>query len=240
MATSYIVGVDLGKSNDPTATCIIEVHSPDKPPPLVKVEWDPLRGRSYLYDPAAAREWEKTPHSDLPHRMYHVRRLERFRLGERYTEYIERIVKICSAEQLWGSPLVVDQTGVGEAAVDVIAEMLKLYQKQHGIPRTRLVPILITGGTETKAGETGGWHVPKRELVGNLDALLGSKRLVVERGIGKEAEVLRGEFGSFGYKITKAANEVFEARQGEHDDLVLAVALAVWWGEHGKREFWMR
>ena len=33
-------------------------------------------------------------------------------------------------------------------------------------------------------------------------------------------------------KITAAANETFEARhEGRHDDLVLAVALAVWAGE---------
>jgi hypothetical protein len=38
---------------------------------------------------------------------------------------------------------------------------------------------------------------------------------------------------NFKAKITASANETFEAwREGQHDDLVLAVALAVWGGEN--------
>jgi hypothetical protein len=33
------------------------------------------------------------------------------------------------------------------------------------------------------------------------------------------------------FKVTPAANEVFNAREGEHDDLLLALALAAWNGE---------
>ena len=36
------------------------------------------------------------------------------------------------------------------------------------------------------------------------------------------------------------ANEAFAAREGEYDDLVLAVALACWFGEHCRRTFWIR
>ena len=46
---------------------------------------------------------------------------------------------------------------------------------------------------------------------------------------------LMQEMRAFRVKITRAANETFGARrEGDHDDLVLAVALAAWWGErHG-------
>ena len=40
------------------------------------------------------------------------------------------------------------------------------------------------------------------------------------------------ELGTFTVKITSSANETFEAwREREHDDLVLAVALATWGAE---------
>ncbi len=39
---------------------------------------------------------------------------------------------------------------------------------------------------------------------------------------------------SFQVTVTKAANETFAARsERDHDDLLLAVALAAWWGERG-------
>jgi len=45
-----------------------------------------------------------------------------------------------------------------------------------------------------------------------------------------EAEVLVNELLNFEVKITAAANDVYGAwREGTHDDLVLAVALACWW-----------
>jgi hypothetical protein len=47
-----------------------------------------------------------------------------------------------------------------------------------------------------------------------------------------EAELLVKELQNFKVKITAAANEVFgEWREGQHDDLVLATALAAWAGE---------
>ena len=47
-----------------------------------------------------------------------------------------------------------------------------------------------------------------------------------------DAGVLLREMHNFRVKITAAANETFSPwREGDHDDLVLAVAVAVWQGE---------
>ena len=47
------------------------------------------------------------------------------------------------------------------------------------------------------------------------------------------------ELTTFQVKITPAANEVFGAwRQGAHDDLVLAVAIAIWQAERAL-EVWV-
>jgi len=49
----------------------------------------------------------------------------------------------------------------------------------------------------------------------------------------KLASVVQRELGTFVEKITPAGNQTFAAdwREGQHDDLVLAVALALWLGE---------
>jgi hypothetical protein len=57
------------------------------------------------------------------------------------------------------------------------------------------------------------------------------RRLQIARGL-PDAAVLVRELQQFQVKITAAANETFGVwRDGQHDDLVLAVALACWWAE---------
>ena len=49
-----------------------------------------------------------------------------------------------------------------------------------------------------------------------------------------EAKTLTEELLSFRYKITHASNLTYESwREGAHDDLVLALSLAVWEAEKG-------
>jgi len=124
---------------------------------------------------------------------------------------------------LQDAPLVVDGTGVGRAVVDMFrAAALK----------TSIRPIVITGGTAVSRGEDGTTHVAKKELVGVLQVLLQARRLLVSDRL-PEAKTLVKELQNFRVKITAAANETLEAwREGDHDDLVLAVALACWWAEN--------
>ena len=42
------------------------------------------------------------------------------------------------------------------------------------------------------------------------------------------ADVLRTELANFQVRVTAAAHEVYAARAGQHDDLVISVALPVW------------
>jgi hypothetical protein len=60
-----------------------------------------------------------------------------------------------------------------------------------------------------------------------VQATLSTGRLKIAERL-PFAEQLRTELINFRMKVTPAANEVFEARQGQHDDLVLAVAVALW------------
>ncbi len=53
-----------------------------------------------------------------PH--YHLRHLERFRLGTSYPKVMDRVGEMLAGSPLWGcSQLVVDGTGVGAPVVDM-------------------------------------------------------------------------------------------------------------------------
>jgi hypothetical protein len=162
-------------------------------------------------------------------RVYAVRHLERFVLGTPYPAICERVVDLFGQPPLSGRPLAVDQTGVGRAVVDM------LYRAR---PKATIRPITITAGSAA-VPDGAGWHVPKKELVGVLQVLLQSRRLQVARSLPEAAALVR-ELEAFRVKITAAANETFEAwRERDHDDLVLAVAMACWLGENGMRQFWV-
>ena len=80
-------------------------------------------------------------------------------------------------------------------------------------------------------GFVGVLHVPKKELVGTLQVLLQTRRLQVSRSL-PDAAVLVQELENFRAKVTAAKKETLESwREGRHDDLVLAVAMAAWLGE---------
>lgn len=71
-----------------------------------------------------------------------------------------------------------------------------------------------------------GWSVPKSELVSKLQALLHSGQLKIAASL-PDAAVLARELQDFRVRFTEAGNATFSAREGQHDDLVLALALAV-------------
>ena len=152
---------------------------------------------------------------------YHIRHIERPRLGAPYPVIVERVKAMMESPQLKGKTvLVVDKTGVGAPVVDMF--------KRVGL---RPVAITITGGN-TVNKDQDGYHVPKRDLVANLQVLFQTGRLKVAGSI-PEARTLIEELLNFKVKIDpKTAHDSYEAwREGIHDDLVLAVALACWYGE---------
>jgi len=101
-----------------------------------------------------------------------------------------------------------------------------------------VVPLTITGGEGWRRDRWGktrvmGYWVSKRELCSLLVARLQGERLRFRPG-DTLAGVLEGELRDFRVKVTKAANETFEAREGKNDDLVLSVAMGLWVGETGR------
>jgi hypothetical protein len=153
---------------------------------------------------------------------YAVRHLGRLPLGTLYTAVCSRMAELFATSPLSKSLLAADYTGAGRPVVD----MLRRTQLQ-----AYLVPITITGGHKFRFEPATGWSVPKKHLVKVLQVLLRHGRIKIAPSL-PEAKKLVREFLNFRVKITPAANETFGAwREGVHDDLVLAIAIAAWAGE---------
>ena len=176
-------------------------------------------------DPTALAVLERSGLLEEPD--FAVRHLLRYPLGTPYTAIVPDVVRMTNTRPLAGRcTLVVDQTGVGRPLVELLL-------KEPGVPR--VVPVTITGGHEVTVMPDRSFHVPKRDLVTALQVPLVGRRLKVAAGI-PDADILVRELSSFEVKITEAAKETFGARRGgQHDDLVLAVALACWLAGHEPR-----
>ncbi len=204
MNPEFILSVDLGKVRDYTAVAIIE----RLPAPTKAVQPD----RRSLHT-------VQVPNGPRP---LHLRHLERVPKGTTYPAVVELVERRLQA--LTDGPsrpaLVVDHTGVGVAVVDLF-EAAKLQP----------IAITITGG-DTVSDEGRRFRVPKRELVTSTQLAMQNGRLRFAATL-PDLPILEQELAAFNYKISDAGHDSYAAwRERDHDDLVLAVALAVWYAEY--------
>ena len=93
---------------------------------------------------------------------------------------------------------------------------------------------MVQGLVRANLVARGQWRVSKVQLIGTIREVLEGRRFKVskdEHGKPIEfAEVLVRELTNFRERITESANMTYEARQGQHDDIVLATALPCWIG----------
>ncbi len=163
---------------------------------------------------AAKGRWTTAVRYAMPH-------LERQPLGTSYPDIIERlkdlIARLPDHERL---KRVVDRTCPGRPVVD-------LMRKE----KLSVIPVTITAGGSVTGSVFSGYNVPKRELVSNLAIIFQAGRLKISRKLPEAAQLVE-ELQNFKMKITLAGNDTYEAwRESDHDDLVLAAAMACWFGE---------
>lgn len=157
-----------------------------------------------------------------------LRYLERMPLGIPYPEMVDRVREVVEHRELAERcTLVVDGTGVGRPVVDLL---------QDAKLGCNILPVTITGwGAETSVH--GYYGVPKRDLITNLQVLLQQKKLQVAAGL-EHGPLLVKEMAEMQVRVTPAGRELYGTwREGQHDDLTFAVALACWGvgKEYGKR-----
>jgi hypothetical protein len=149
---------------------------------------------------------------------YTLRHCARFELGTPYPNIVEQVTAMLGKPSVAGCALAVDQTGVGRPVVDLF--------RRVGRPTA----ITITAGSESKQVAEGEWHVAKRALVSTLQLLFQAGRVRIPQI--PDRELLVKELLAFRVKVQPSGHESLEAwRERDHDDLVLAVALAAFLGE---------
>jgi hypothetical protein len=199
--TTYYVGLDLGQSQDYTALAVIQ-----------KVP---------TYDPQTGKH-----SSEL-----HLKHLERYPLKTPYTDIADQVKSLLSGDPFTTpvlsngrvakaiTELIVDKTGVGVAVTDLLKER-----------RLNYIAVTITGlGQKVNRTGTREYSVPKQDLVSALEVPFHKGTLKVAKGLEGWPK-LREELLNFRRKQnTRTAHISYEHwRESDHDDLVLAAALACW------------
>lgn len=170
-----------------------------------------------------ATEWRAVDGPAQRITVYRLHSLDRTRQVS-YSTVADSMAGLMATAVLRGAKLVVDETGVGAGVVDLLTER-------------RLQPrrVTITSGDAVSRDGAYGYRVPKRDLASTVALLLEQRRLIVPAGIA-HADALRDELANFRVKVSLAGHDSYGAgaewREGNHDDLVLAVALAAWYGEN--------
>ncbi len=203
----FTVGLDLGFAQDYSALSIIRTERPPDSRPVPQPQRVPP--------------------------MHYVEHVERVPLGTSYPDVVRTTVEVLRQPELTTtdeqgrsrSPvLVADQTGVGQPVVQLL--------RAAGIAP---YGVTITGG-DAVVSEGRSYKVPKRDLISSTQVLLQSRRLKFAPGM-PFVDVLIREFENYQMKIDLSTghDSYGQWREGQHDDLVLAVALAAWWAEtrHG-------
>lgn len=194
----YILSVDLGKAQDPTAIVLNR------------------RVLAWTIGEVDNKPIVEKPVNNLVY-------LKRFPLHTDYVEIQAELKRMCLDDQIKGHVrLMLDATGVGVGIIDNLrAELRDVGILPYGV--------MITAGRETRA-DGAIWYVPKLDLVTAVRIPLEENRLLFAADLD-ELDTLKDELGNFQVKNTTAGNEVFLGREGKHDDIVLAAAIACWWGE---------
>lgn len=153
---------------------------------------------------------------------YNCNYLTRWALRTSYPQIVQDVTRMINSlpeKQYIVEPiLAIDATGVGAPVVDLF--------KRETI-RANIKPIQIIGGA-TVTEENNVTRVPKRELVSVIQVGLQNKNLKISNQL-EHAATLSRELQNFQVKINDLGNDSYGAwREGSHDDLVLAVALALW------------
>jgi phage FluMu gp28-like protein len=146
-----------------------------------------------------------------------VRHLERVALGTPYTAVVERIREIVQGPGQWA--VVVDGTGLGEPVVDAL--------RRAGLG-CEITAVTITGGDrESRRGSV--CSVPKQDLIAGVQMAMEQGELRVAKGLAEAGALLKELLNvriTAGLAVGKV--RIGADGYGEHDDLVIAMALACW------------
>lgn len=226
----WVCGLDIGQAHDPAALAIVQRDMVLQPGGLIELR-------------------------------YQCRHLERFPLGTPYgglclhqvppglacrhcpagvsigglvEQVAARVVRLPRPREwpvdLGHEPyrLLVDATGVGRPIVELFAQA-----------HLRPIAVTMTWGEDVHQHAWNDYTVPKKVLVGALQVTLQTGRCRVAAAL-PEAQTLVKEALNFQYKLspTTGTDQYGAWREGQHDDLLFALGLCTWYGEHHRPARW--
>jgi hypothetical protein len=178
------------------------------------------------------------PSGQSQSRSYVCRYLCRYRPPDTtYPILISKLKEMLRDAPLKDSDLIVE-AGPGIRAAQRLLQKHRLQARIHAV--------------EIKASADDGyvdglWRVTKASVIETTRQVLQENRLAFDDRMSPKimattpsAQTLYQALATYPYIKSPLANEAFAAREGADDDLILAVALACWFGECCKREFWVR
>ena len=170
-----------------------------------------------------AQAWQATEFHSL-----RVRHLERVPLGTPYPGVVARVREIVQKVlELGPCALAVDGTGVGAPVVDM------LRAARIGCD---IAAVTITGG-EKQRNNGAGWSVPKRDLLALVQVLLERNELRLAKGLRELGPLVRELTDVRSTTRANGRERLGADGCGEHDDLVIALALACWRARRPQIEF---
>jgi len=152
-----------------------------------------------------------------------LRYLESPPLGTPYLELVPHVQAMALRPRLRKQcTLLVDAGGPGEPVVELF---------QQAPVMTPMIPVKITAGSEARE-DKGVHYVAKKVLMDRLEYVLRRRKLRIVAG--PVTEQLIRQFTLLKREVTESGNVTFPTASGEHDDLVMATAMAVWraWEVH--------
>lgn len=201
---TYFLAVDFGTMQDYTAITVTQ-----------RVErYQELK--SSHGTPAYYREKQKVVSE------YENTYLRRAAQGMPYPEVLRNVKAMINSPTMAGkTALLFDASGVGVGLMQQAQDM--------GMDP---IGITITGGNKvTVNSDLGGYNVPKRELVMSLLLAFQNHRIKIAPSPHRDA--LKAELQAFRLKMKKTGTETYENyRDSDHDDLVLSLAMGVWYPEY--------
>jgi hypothetical protein len=201
----HIVSWDIAKKYDRLAGLIFQ-----RVPELIHDPDGKSRGIEYL---------------NMLHIQQHV--------GMPYPKIGQTIVDLQNHKLLRGnSVLLIDQTGVGEAAVDIVRDKganpygIIISSGQKPNPIYAPAPQVFKGSQALMQRIIIGWTVPRNDLVTAGQVILQQGRLRIDPRIAG-ADAFREQLEAFRKNIKTNRYEAEE--DSIHDDLVFAYLMAAWW-----------
>jgi hypothetical protein len=153
-----------------------------------------------------------------------LRHLERLPLDVNYPKTAARISKLLETKEIkdeekcGGTDVLLDLTGSGRAIVELFE-------------RAGIEPIsarIVGAGTVEQKDQSGEWRIPKVELIGALRVLYEAERLKMTKDLDL-VSTLEKELRVYKMRPPRIdPNDPESWREGQSDDLIFAVALAVW------------